>query len=114
MEAVNTIARLIKMDSKSFTFCDTKDKRGVTTQRVSAFKIHAHRLLGLNKTLRGIKIGNFSYEKQKLQLGDSKGNHFVIAMRQVEAVEHKDIMESIESLSTLGFINYFGMQRFGT
>ena len=50
MEAVNTIARLIKMDSKSFTFCDTKDKRGVTTQRVSAFKIHAHRLLGLNKT----------------------------------------------------------------
>jgi tRNA pseudouridine13 synthase len=110
------------LDAKLFTFCGTKDKRGVTTQRVSAYRVSIERLVGLNKTLRGIKLGNFQYEKEKLQLGDSKGNHFTLVIREVKptfGVASPSSMSTllqtcIETLSTKGFINYFGMQRFGS
>ncbi|KAJ3303923.1 multisubstrate pseudouridine synthase 7 [Kappamyces sp. JEL0829] len=114
MESVNTLARLVRADSKLFTFCGTKDKRGITTQRVSAHKIHAERLAGLNKSLRGIRVGDFKYERERLQLGDSQGNHFKIAIREVQTKDPQLILDSLETLKSKGFINYFGMQRFGT
>ena len=100
-----------------FTFCGTKDKRGITTQRVSAYRISQERLAGLNKSLRGIRLGDFSYQKERLQLGDSSGNHFSIVIREVETkvADASALLKScLDSLSTYGFINYFGMQRFGS
>lgn len=67
----------------------------------------------MNTRLRGLRVGNVSQESEKLMLGDSKGNHFKVVLRQVEGDE-KEIMSAIKALSTTGFINYFGMQRFGT
>lgn len=111
------------MDAKLFTFCGTKDKRGVTSQRVSAYRVSIERLVGLNKTLRGCKLGNFSYEKERLQLGDSKGNQFTLVIREVKPSStivsspsslSKLLKTCIDTLSQKGFINYFGMQRFGS
>ena len=44
---------------KKLTFAGTKDKRGVTVQRVAALHVHAEHLAGLNKTMKGIQMGNF-------------------------------------------------------
>lgn len=57
-------------------------------------------------------IGNFTYKANPLQLGDLKGNRFQIALRNVTAPD-ENIKESIEAIKTNGFINYFGLQRFG-
>jgi tRNA pseudouridine13 synthase len=48
-----------------------------------------------------------------LKLGDLKGNRFTIVLRQVSA-DDEHLKTAIESLNTHGFINYYGLQRFGT
>lgn len=49
-----------------------------------------------------------------LTLGDLKGNHFTIVLRDVKGAIRTDLETSLESLKSNGFLNYFGMQRFGT
>lgn len=51
--------------------------------------------------------------EKELKLGDLSGNRFTLVLRSVKG-DKKLIEESILSLKRNGFINYFGMQRFGT
>lgn len=83
-------------------------------QRASISKMKAERLNGLNRTLRGVKLGSFSYEDNQLKLGDLKGNEFYITIRNIEQPNEEVINASLVSLRDNGFINYYGMQRFGT
>lgn len=68
------------------------------------------------------------YVSEQLRLGDLSGNKFLIvlrylllqltsyspvACRRVSCDDHV-IKESFASLKEVGFVNYFGMQRFGT
>ena len=48
-----------------------------------------------------------------LKLGDLKGNRFKIVIREVDENNNEIIKNGIESLKYNGFVNYFGMQRFG-
>ncbi|SPO28467.1 related to PUS7 - Pseudouridine synthase [Ustilago trichophora] len=70
---------------------------------------------------RGIRIGHLSYAHHPLKLGQLKGNEFTITLRNVrpssgEPTESffNSIRSSMDVLRDRGFINYFGMQRFGT
>lgn len=73
-------------------------------------------------TLRNASVGDYAYEKQKLSLGDAGGNEFVITLRECappsgdSSAEEIDavVTSSIESFRKRGFINYYGLQRFGT
>lgn len=49
-----------------------------------------------------------------LTLGDLKGNHFTIVLRDVKGASEDALEVSLNSLKQHGFLNYFGMQRFGT
>ncbi|ANB12520.1 pseudouridine synthase PUS7 [Sugiyamaella lignohabitans] len=118
MEVANLISKFLRIPPKSITYAGTKDRRGVTVQRACVSKISVERVNGLNKALRGIKLGSFKYESGHLRLGDLKGNEFYITLREVEALGTESIEDivtkSLTSLRDNGFINYFGMQRFGT
>ena len=119
MDAVNTICKLLRFPTKAMRFAGTKDRRAVTCQRLSLPKIGVDRLNALNRTLKGMILGGFKYEDTSLSLGDLNGNEFVIAIRDVKTTDPNTELNTIlekgcESLSTNGFINYFGMQRFGT
>ncbi|KAG0668998.1 multisubstrate pseudouridine synthase 7 [Maudiozyma exigua] len=119
MDAVNTICKLLRFPTKAMRFAGTKDRRAVTCQRLSLPKIGVDRLNALNRTLKGMILGGFKYEDTSLSLGDLNGNEFVIAIRDVKTIDPNSDLNTIlekgcESLSTNGFINYFGMQRFGT
>jgi hypothetical protein len=48
-----------------------------------------------------------SYGRRKLKRGHCNGNHFNIVLRGSSAGE-ADVRSSASSLSTLGFINYYG------
>lgn len=43
-----------------------------------------------------------------------KGNEFVITLRGVQVDDPATLDLAMESIQTKGFINYYGMQRFGT
>ncbi|CAG8513367.1 6873_t:CDS:10 [Ambispora gerdemannii] len=114
MSAINLISKLMKIPSRSFSYAGTKDTRAVTVQRVTAFRVKAERLAEYNKRLTGIIMGNFKYLSQPAQLGELSGNRFVITIRQVQVDSEETLLQSLSSLRNNGFINYFGMQRFGT
>ncbi|XVF06287.1 hypothetical protein REPUB_Repub06bG0034400 [Reevesia pubescens] len=113
-EALGLIGKMLGIQPRSFGFAGTKDKRSISTQRVTVFKLHASRLAALNERLIGIKVGDFCYVKDDLLLGQLLGNRFTIILRGIVTDSEDTIKASAESLGRHGFINYFGLQRFGS
>ncbi|KAJ2508269.1 multisubstrate pseudouridine synthase 7 [Coemansia sp. RSA 2052] len=114
MDVLFQIARSVKSTTRSFGMAGTKDKRGITVQRCSAYRIDHQRLIGASKGLRGARLGNFSYGPRELKLGDLSGNRFEIVLRHVRGADAQSLGPVLEGIRRTGFINYYGMQRFGT
>jgi tRNA pseudouridine13 synthase len=126
MHAIGDLAKRLKVPSQTFSFSGTKDKRAITTQRIAAYKIKPSQLLTVNSPKSRILVGNFQIVSKKLGLGDLKGNDFTIVIRNLNALaippaqkisllDLRSLVDaSFTSIRKNGFINYFGMQRFGT
>ncbi|XP_073128130.1 multisubstrate pseudouridine synthase 7 [Henckelia pumila] len=113
-EALGLLGKMLGVQPRSFGFAGTKDKRSVSTQRVTVFKQRANILAALNEKLIGIKVGNFCHVHDGLLLGQLQGNRFTITLRSVIAETEDIIRQSTSALGKNGFINYFGLQRFGS
>ncbi|KAL8711161.1 MAG: hypothetical protein Q9220_004306 [cf. Caloplaca sp. 1 TL-2023] len=127
MEAISHLAKTLKLRPQLFQFAGTKDRRGITVQRASVYRTQVNKLIDAGRTLRHAKIGNFEYHPHGLQLGDLMGNEFVITLRDcqfnvdLESDFHARVEQAtaatataIEEFSKNGFINYYGLQRFGS
>ncbi|KAI1609389.1 pseudouridine synthase [Exophiala viscosa] len=127
LEIISALTRQLRTTNRTFQFAGTKDRRAVTSQRVSAYRIEPERLAGLNKFLRFAGIGDFQHQPQGLELGDLKGNEFVITLRDCKlhgsdevdsaariSTAQTYLSESLRGLREKGYLNYYGLQRFGT
>ncbi|EXJ83674.1 hypothetical protein A1O1_07298 [Capronia coronata CBS 617.96] len=127
LEAISFITKQLKTTNKTFQFAGTKDRRAVTVQRVSAYRVEAYRLAGLNRVLRYSAVGDYEYQKHGLELGDLSGNEFVVTLRDcvINSAAHTTtsdklsaartyLSHSMQQLRDKGFLNYYGLQRFGT
>lgn len=126
MEAISWLSKQVRMNPRSFQFAGTKDRRAVTVQRVSVDRVLVNAMISAGRTLRNAHIGNFEYRPHSLQLGELTGNEFVITLRDCDfhcplPLDSKLVQgaqaivgEAIKNLSERGFINYYGLQRFGT
>lgn len=112
-------------------YAGMKDKRGVTTQFCTLYRRRPEELLSFNKSQNAdggggstygsvsiIRVGNFKYVNEELSIGMLKGNRFDIVLRNVDlgpgVLEPKPFIEkAARAFQQNGFINYFGMQRFG-
>ncbi|XP_024866770.1 pseudouridylate synthase 7 homolog isoform X2 [Kryptolebias marmoratus] len=113
MDAINVLSKFLRVRPNMFSYMGTKDKRAITVQEIAVLKITAERLAHLNNCLMNLKLGNFCYKKHPLKLGELQGNHFTVVIRNISGtVEQVD--QAMTSLRQTGFINYYGMQRFGT
>lgn len=113
MEVLNRMSKILRINPNSFSYAGTKDCRAYTTQWVCLKKVHPNNILRACKTIHGAYVGNFKFESKPLKLGMLYGNRFRIAIRDVTAPD-EDIEKAMVSLRQLGFINYYGLQRFGT
>lgn len=122
-EAINLISKFFNLRPNLVRFSGTKDKRAVTCQKISLPWIAPQRLMSFNERFFNLKLGNFEQLSKALKLGDLKGNHFEVVLRQLKMVslEPQDENNVIEKINKIcqdfqksGFINYYGMQRFGT
>lgn len=127
MDAVNQISRMTRMRPNGFGFAGTKDRRAATVQRMSAFHVRHDTLDLLNSQIPAMKMGDYKYSQYPIQLGDHGGNAFKITVKNV-TVAHGDfdslerrvqlIKQAVEiavsEITKHGFINYYGLQRFGT
>lgn len=127
MEALHYIATQLKVRAGMFQFAGTKDRRGVTVQRVAIFRVRAEQVAKLNKQARGWRVGDFKYEKHGLDLGESSGNEFLLTLRDLRVKDERGLKgsqrlerakevasEAAAAFQRRGFLNYYGLQRFGT
>mmetsp|Transcript_31966 Transcript_31966/g.48634 ORF Transcript_31966/g.48634 Transcript_31966/m.48634 type:complete len:499 (+) Transcript_31966:190-1686(+) len=127
--ATKDIAKRLKGRAR-LGYAGMKDKRGVTTQFCTLYRRRPEELLSFNKSrISGgggstygsvsiIRVGNFKYVDEEITIGMLKGNRFDIVLRNVDVgrqiLEAKLFLEkAAKAFQSNGFVNYFGMQRFG-
>ena len=113
--AIFAIARAIGVSRERFSYAGNKDKRALTTQRVSAWRIEEDRLREIK--INGIQLYDFDRSDFRLNTGNLKGNKFRIVIRRPSLHEQSIatvIRAACEQIKSNGVPNYFGYQRFGT
>lgn len=114
MRAVKMISNRLHVSRKRFGFAGTKDRRALTTQRVSVWNTTVEDLERVR--IKDIILKDPKYQDERITLGDLWGNRFTIVIRDLELGEDA-LRERINStLKELGgrIPNFFGVQRFGT
>ncbi|SCZ94772.1 BZ3501_MvSof-1269-A2-R1_Chr1-3g01470 [Microbotryum saponariae] len=143
-DALSGLCRTLNLQSRDIGAAGTKDKRAVTVQRLSMKRGHrtiedvwnaangrggrgGNRGRGRGRggggfggshawgnMDRGVRIADVAYGEKMFTLGMLKGNRFVITLRDVVADSPTTIERAMSTLREHGFVNYYGMQRFGT
>eukprot|EP00762_Andalucia_godoyi_P002038 ANDGO_02639.mRNA.1 Putative pseudouridine synthase C1A4.09 len=113
--ALSTIAKACNMKPHQFQIAGTKDKRAITSQRISLFHVSAEKIFNAGLLVRdkGIVVGDFEYDTGPQKLGGLKGNVFTLVFRNF-ANTKDEVEQCVQSLRSDGFLNFFGLQRFGT
>ncbi|OWK61059.1 Pseudouridylate synthase 7 -like protein [Lonchura striata] len=122
LEAIGLLAVELDVLPSDFSYTGIKDKKAITLQPMVVKKVTPERLkeIGNKMEKKGMKIYNIRPAYQHLRLGQLKGNHFDIVVRDLQHHSHdtsadlkERISEAVESVETKGFVNYYGPQRFG-
>jgi len=110
---IREMARKLRISQKRFGWAGTKDKKAVTSQRISIMNLDESALSSI--TLPDLKIRVLGKTNRAVGLGDLLGNRFRIKIRDLRcpdpAARFAAITSEIEEHS--GVPNYFGVQRFG-
>ncbi|MHA1104787.1 MAG: tRNA pseudouridine(13) synthase TruD [Promethearchaeota archaeon] len=113
-KAFNLIASALKVPVSHITYSGLKDRCSISVQKVAVKGNHVVKLNNLK--LRDIFINNISPSRKSIRLGSNKGNHFTVIIRNIDNdidVEKRNL-KVFDMLSNNGFLNYYGLQRFGT
>ncbi|CAH2074927.1 unnamed protein product, partial [Iphiclides podalirius] len=115
MEAAARLAEKLRLNIKPsmLGYAGTKDRRAKTSQWFSLRKVDPRKIAAAAKDIRDVHVGNFSFSPISLKLGMLRGNRFRIALRNVTAPDDV-VAEACSRLQRHGFINYYGLQRFGS
>ncbi|OYT42287.1 MAG: tRNA pseudouridine(13) synthase TruD [Candidatus Altiarchaeales archaeon ex4484_43] len=114
IRAIRVISNRLNVGKKRFGFAGTKDKRALTTQRVSVWNVSPEELRRVR--IKDMTLRDFSYSDERITLGDLRGNRFTIVIRNL-GLDDGTLRERINSvLNELNgeIPNFFGVQRFGT
>jgi len=115
MHAISQMSRYIRLSKNRFGYAGLKDKRSISSQRISLFNPSIERLSSFY--FKDIKTYNPVWSSKRIDIGDLTENRFVITIRQIENLTEEEIKEIIlkdfSEIENHGLINYFGEQRFG-
>lgn len=111
-----TLAKILQVSQKRISVAGTKDKRALTTQKISIFDIDASEIEKIH--LKDIELKVLGHSRKSVELGDLWGNDFIIKIRGIEHSPEKTEAllkkTTAEILSQGGVPNFFGIQRFGS
>ena len=109
--ALKLISRKLGVSIKRFGYAGVKDKRAVTYQKISVWNVPVERLKRMK--IKDLELSGFEKAKERVNLGNLKGNKFKITVRDIEKKEKNRMEKNLENVKKKGFLNYFGEQRFG-
>ncbi len=110
MRAVKAVARACGVSRKRLKFAGTKDRRSVSAQRVSAWKVPEKKLEKVR--IKDIVLRDFAASDEQVGLGGLKGNRFTVTIREVPPDAGGRVEKIIGELGGKA-PNFFGTQRFG-
>lgn len=132
MAAMARLSKTAHVGSKFLGFAGTKDRRAITAQWATASLTHPWALSLINSK-RGqdgalVAVGDFDFVPQPLKLGQLAGNRFFLTLRNLQPVDSDGSGGGVSSEAGVaqaeaalrqwaqagcGYVNYFGLQRFG-
>ncbi|XP_008824812.1 pseudouridylate synthase 7 homolog-like protein isoform X2 [Nannospalax galili] len=120
-EAVGFLAIKLGVIPSDFSYAGLKDKKAVTYQAMVVRKVTPERLKSIQKEIEKKRMHVFNIRSvgDSLRLGQLKGNHFEIVIRNLQnkindpVSLRERVLEAIENVKNKGFVNYYGPQRFG-
>lgn len=112
LEALDRLAKVLRIERNLIGYAGIKDADAVTSQRLSLRKVDYEKAASV--TVPGLFLKNFNYGKGAVSIGDLKGNRFTIFIRTERFVEKSRLAGKLETISREGFLNYYGVQRFGS
>ncbi len=101
-KAIKKISNVLHFSRKRIGYAGTKDKRALTSQRISIYGANSDQIKKLK--VKDIEIQPLRYSEERVTLGDLWGNRFTIKIE----VDEKTSLNPKEKIP-----NYFGHQRFG-
>uniref|UniRef100_A0AAV1U4N9 TRUD domain-containing protein n=1 Tax=Peronospora matthiolae TaxID=2874970 RepID=A0AAV1U4N9_9STRA len=121
---VNQLASMLKVPPTAFSYAEVKDKRAITTQLCTVYRVPKNRAQlvlrpGGSKKLeeQPYLVGDMRYVSRKIELGDCAGNRITMVIRSLPEDEKElskdDVSQAVSSWETRGFVNFFGLHRFG-
>lgn len=111
-----TLSKILQVSQKRISVAGTKDKRALTTQKISIFDTDASEIERIH--LKDIELKVLGRSRKSVELGDLLGNDFIITIRNIES-SPEDIASLLKKttdkiLAQGGVPNFFGVQRFGS
>jgi len=114
VKALHYMANKLGVSLKRFGFAGMKDKRAVTAQRISIWRMRADELSTLR--LPDMFLKDFTYSDYRINLGDAEGNRFTITIKDIPLSKEKidaSLSSFMDYVKTTGILNYYGSQRLG-
>ncbi|MFX1446114.1 MAG: tRNA pseudouridine(13) synthase TruD, partial [Promethearchaeota archaeon] len=112
-EALREIGEALNIPLQSIQYSGLKDRRSISVQKVSIKGDYLNELKKLK--IKDTFIRYIRPTRKPVKLGGNWGNHFSITIRNIE--DKKNLQQEIErlinNLVKKGFLNYFGLQRYG-
>ncbi|MCD4703051.1 MAG: tRNA pseudouridine(13) synthase TruD [Methanosarcinaceae archaeon] len=112
---IRDISRILRISNKRIGFAGTKDKRAITTQKISIYDINEEDIETIH--LKDMELSVIGRSNRSVGLGDLYGNEFEITVRDID-LDEDELSTQLESITTTihangGVPNFFGIQRFG-
>jgi len=111
--ALKKIAQMCSLEERDFGFAGLKDAQAVSFQRISVWGFQKNCLEKID--LPKLKIINPIRQKFSIFPGSLAGNQFQIKIRNIsEKIENELWLKFRKEALDKGFLNFFGLQRFGS
>merc|ERR550519_2901792 len=84
-QALKYLSQNLRTNQREFGFAGNKDKRGWTSQWITANRISSLRMKKASEEIQNLSTGNFEYcpKDARLGLGSCKGNRFLLSIRDL-------------------------------
>ncbi len=110
-DLMEILSKQLNIYENEIGYAGLKDKNATTTQYISIPKKYSKELKKFRHSK--IEILDSFLHKEKLNIGDLKGNRFSINLHNVDLNTSYEIEKILKKITSFGLPNYFGFQRFG-
>mmetsp|Transcript_40206 Transcript_40206/g.126536 ORF Transcript_40206/g.126536 Transcript_40206/m.126536 type:complete len:379 (-) Transcript_40206:901-2037(-) len=103
----------VRVSPSQLSYAGVKDKNALTFQEVTLEGVKKEEVeRSAGRLEHGLNMSNIEYCDEPIALGQLHGNLFHVVIRNV--TDRRTMQKQARRMKSKGFINYFGLQRFGT